>query len=60
VGVKMNGKIIDYILVGGGFMHLDNEVRIYIKKGYQPFGFPFSTEKDYFCQAVVKYEEVKS
>ena len=44
-------KIIDYIIVNV------DEVNDYIKKGYQPLGYPLTDKNGLIVQALVKYED---
>lgn len=58
-------KICEYKLLVANFVEdLNDNVNESIKDGWQPYGNPFTVQREnynlfYFTQAVVKYEEEK-
>lgn len=50
-------KIVDYAMIGAADpVILVEHAKSNIKLGFQPFGSPMF-DGEYFCQAMVKYEE---
>lgn len=52
-------KIVDYVIVSAASEPLDEKVRLWVSRGYEPFGNPlYINHIKFLAQAMVKYEEI--